>query len=327
MRIFIFVAVLSCIALQGYAQKVFITNEKNNILHLTDNPMAVSMARLPAKAKMKLSTDNGIITFQDHNIFWIRPDHEGQATITVQVKTKKGMKTIATKMFRVTKFPAWLLMPGANAMGQLPLNTICRSAAPGIAMDCDCDPRVTLDSCTVMVLRGSKMIFWKELRNPNGVRFEEEIIRKFRTLRVKDKVLITGVAFKDGDGKSRRVSPGEYTIVASAPIEIAQSTLCKAVSPRAIADDMAQDSTTDLHKFTVTVKRDGRVIYTKDHYNQCDRQFDHETRRFFTTLHDKDEVLINNILYKNKSGDRIYAMPMRFTITPADYVAGQDNKT
>ncbi len=101
--------------------------------------------------------------------------------------------------------------------------------------------------------------------------------------------------------------------------QMSKEYVCLQIAPVATIEGFPIDAKCTIDSFTVIVKRNDNIIFSKDLHNASGTRIDKETRAFFKTTQDKDKLIITNLTYKDIDGVSIHVPPMEFIITPATY--------
>ncbi len=196
----------------SYGQVVAIQVDKESSGYLRiENPLTIAVEKCSSR-RIVVSTDNGKISGY-HGHYVIVPDHVGMADITVQKKTLlRKLKTVGHGYFRVKRMPVAVSLNGQKD-GNMSKQVACDVIAPAAVIECcGFDAKCIIDSFTVTVKRNDKVVFHKELHDSTGTRIDNETRGFFKTMHDKDKLLITGITYKDIDGTSMPAAALEFTI-------------------------------------------------------------------------------------------------------------------
>jgi gliding motility-associated GldM-like protein len=225
MRNVICFVLLLLLAGRVYCQVVAIQMDRENIAYLgIDNPITVAVENC-STGSISLTTNNGeIIGERGH--FVLRPGHIGVTDIKVGRKTSKGLKPMGSMLVRVKRFPFPVVKLNGQKGGPISKDVISVQIAPAaIFEDFEFDAKLTIDGFSIIVIRGTKIVFYQPLRNPNGARFDEETRNFFKTLQVNDKVWITDITCKAPDGISRRLQSIDFIIAPDIEIQSGQKSV------------------------------------------------------------------------------------------------------
>ena len=229
MRARIWFLLFSLFAPPAYCQVVAIQNDRGNTLYLgIENPLTIVVEKVPLNA-ITISATNGKIIGGEKGHYSIIPDSLGKVEIEVNKITAKGSVKIYAEYFRVINIPDPIphFTSQYKSGGYINASVARVQLAPfaGGSDHFGCG-KFTIDSVTVIVIRNGKLVCCNSLHNHHGVRFsDDETTQKImETLMGGDKLLFTGITCYGPDGKTRRLTPMDFTIVDDSGIQVNENT-------------------------------------------------------------------------------------------------------
>jgi hypothetical protein len=153
-----------------------------------DNPIRVAVENVNAK-DIVLSTDNGTIRMMPGANCIYNPEIAGDATITISVKTKSGLRRVGEQVVRVRDIPVPIArFPGIGG------SSVRLQVAPVARLEnFDFDVKFTIYRFKFTVIRNSQIIFEREHYDLCGAKFVGDMEEALGRMRPGDKLILEDI--------------------------------------------------------------------------------------------------------------------------------------
>ncbi len=191
-----------------------VSADKMNVFYVgLDNPVSIAASGVRSEDIEPVISNGNITRSGKAGAFTVRVNTIGKATITINVRSGKGVQSMGSYEFRVKRVPDPVPLVNGMSEGENKTDRNVLANAGGIVAnmkDFDFDVRVAISSFTMQTSKGGEL---SPLLSSSGNKFTDDMVSLIKSGKRGQKVFFENIQAKMPDGTTRTLPPIVITLM------------------------------------------------------------------------------------------------------------------